>query len=76
MDEMKVNLSGKLMRGIVSKMISKALSKKIGCKVDIQLNALNLEYIDGDVHISTSVDGRMNKTEFMKVLKNIGLDED
>lgn len=74
MDEMNMKLSTKFMRGIVSKLISKAIYKKIGYKVDIQLNDLDISVIDGETKILTNVEVRVNSNEFMKIMKTIGAD--
>lgn len=74
MDEMKVKLSTKFMRGIVSKVIARAIYKKTGCKVDIQLNDLDISIIDGETKIQTNVEAKLNSGEFMKLMKVIGLD--
>ena len=74
MDEMKLKLSTKFMRGIVSKLISKAIYKKLGYKVDIQLNDLDVSIIDGETNIKASVEAKVQSNEFMKVMKSIGLD--
>lgn len=74
MDEMKLKLSTKFMRGIVAKLIAKAIYKKIGYKVDIQLNELDVSVIDGETKISTSVEVKCNSDEFTKIMKSIGMD--
>ena len=74
MDEMNVKLSTKFMRGIVSKLISKAIYKKIGYKVDIQLNDLDISMINGETKILTNVEVKVNSDEFMKIMKTIGAD--
>lgn len=74
MDEMKVKLSTKFMRGIVAKLISMAIRKKYGCKVDIQLNELDISMIDGETKISTNVELKLDSNEFMRIMKSIGLD--
>lgn len=74
MDEMRVKLSTKFMRGVVAKLISMAISKKYGCKVDIQLNDLDISFVDGDTNISTNVDIKLNSDEFKKIIKSVGLD--
>lgn len=74
MDEMRLKLSTKLMRGIIAKLISKAIYKKFGYKVDIQLNDLDLHIVDGETKISTNVDVSVDSKEFMKILNGIGMD--
>ena len=74
MDEMNVKLSTRFMRGIVSKLISKAIYKKIGYKVDIQLHELDIKIIDGETRILTNVEAKVNSDEFMKIMKTIGVD--
>ena len=74
MDEMNVKLSTRFMRGIVSKLISKAIYKKIGYKVDIQLHELDIKVIDGETKILTNVEVKVNSDEFMKIMKTIGVD--
>lgn len=71
MDEMKLKLSTKFMRGMVSKLITKAVYKKLGCKVDIRLNDINAEFIDGETSIHADVDLRLDKEEFTKLIKSI-----
>ena len=71
MDELKMKLSTKFMRGIVSKLIAKVISKKLGYKVDIQLNDLDISVIDGDANISANVEVKINNEEFMKIMKSI-----
>ena len=75
MDEMKMRLSTKFMRNIVAKLIAKAIYKKTGYRVDIQLNELDISSIDGDTNISTNVEVKINSNEFMKIVKSIGLDD-
>lgn len=74
MDEMKINLGSKMMRGIVSKLIAKAVYKKTGCKVDIQLNDLLVWVIDGDTNIKLNVEAKCKSDEFNKILKKLDLD--
>lgn len=72
MDEMKVNLSTKFMRGIVAKLIAKSIYKKYGYKVNIQLNELNVNVVDGETSIHTNVEVKLNSDEFMKIMKTVG----
>ena len=74
MDEMKVKLSTKFMRNLVSKLLAKAIYKKYGYKVNIQLNVLDISVIDGETKISTNVEVKLESQEFMKIVKSVGLD--
>lgn len=74
MDEMKVKLSTKFMRSIVSKVMSRAIYKKYGYRVDIQLNDLDVNIIDGETKIATNVEVKLESKEFMKIVKSLGLD--
>ena len=71
MDEMKLKLSTKFMRNIAAKVIAKAIYKKTGCRVDIQLNELDISIIDGEAHISTNVEAKLNSEEFNKIVKTL-----
>ena len=75
MDEMKVKLSTKFMRGIASKLIAKAIYKKTGCKVNIQLNDLDINIVDGDTKISTNIEVNFNSKEFNKLINAFDLDD-
>ena len=74
MDEMKVKLSTKFMRNIVSKLIARAIYKKYGYKVNIQLNELDVSVIDGETSINTNVEVKIDSKEFMSIIKSVGLD--
>lgn len=75
MDEMKLNLGSKFMRRVVSKLISKYLSKTLGYKVRIDLNKLNVNFDDGDTIIKTDLELRMDKHEFKKLISKVDVDE-
>lgn len=74
LDEMKVKLSTKFMRNIVSKLIAKAIYKKFGYKVDIQLKDLDISVTNGEAKINTNVEVNIDNNEFMKIIKSAGLD--
>ena len=75
MDEMKVKLSTKFMRGIVAKLMAKAIQKKFGFKIKIQLNELDISVIDGETKIATNVEVMLDNKEFMKIMKTIENEE-
>jgi hypothetical protein len=74
MDEMKLKLSTKLMRGIVAKLISKALFKKLGCRADIELNEIEVLTKDDKIFIHVNADGEISKEDFAKLIKGIDPD--
>lgn len=74
MDELKLKLSTKFMRGIIAKIISKAIYNKLGYKIDIELNEIVIEMIDGKVHLHTNVDASIDNEEFKNIVKSVGLD--
>lgn len=76
MDEMKLTLRTRFMRNIVAKLVSKAIEKKLGYKVKIQLNDLDVDIVDGETKISTSLELKVDSQEFKKLVKSIGLDEE
>lgn len=74
MDEMKVKLSTKFMKNIVSKLIARTIYKKTGYKVDIQLDDLDIWSINGDTTIKVNVEARLKSDEFNKIMNSIGMD--
>lgn len=74
MDEMKLKLSTKFMRGMVAKLIARFIYKKYGYKVNIQLNDLDISVIDGETSINTNVEIKLDSKEFMNIMKTIGSD--
>ena len=74
MDELKLKLSTKFMRGFIAKLVTKAIYKKVGYEIDIQLNEIEVETIDGKIHLHVSADAEVNNDEFVKIIKSIGLD--
>ena len=75
MDEMKLKLSTKFMRGIVAKLIAKAIYKKTGYKISIRLNEIDFKVIDGETTIAVNAELNADSKEFMKFIKEIGLDD-
>ena len=69
-----MRLSTKFMKNMVSKIISKSVYKKTGYKVNVQLNKIDIEMVDGKIYLHADVDGEIENEEFMKIIKSIGLD--
>ena len=50
------------------------LYKKLGYKIDVQLNDINVEFINGETNIHADVDLKLDKEEFTKIIKSSDLD--
>ena len=72
MDIMKI--SSKFTTSLLSKVVGMALSKKLGYKIDIQINDIEATIDDGKTHVHVNMDAEMNSDELTKVIKNIGID--
>lgn len=71
MDEMRI--SSKFMTKLVGKLVRRAVKKKTGYEVDIQLNEMTATVTDGTAHVHMSVDAELSKEELIKILTTIGL---
>lgn len=74
MDEFKLNLGSKFMKGLVTKIISNTIFKKYGYKVDISIEELSTTIVDGKLKIHVNADAEIDNNEFMKIMKSIKLD--
>lgn len=71
MDELKLILSTKFMRGIVTKLISRLILNKLGYDIKLQLNKLQVETADGKVYLHADVDAEIDNEEFIKIIDSI-----
>lgn len=71
MDEMKLNLSTKIMRGLVASLVSKAIRKKLGYDIEIQLNELAATVVNGQAQLHISVDAKLDNNELKKILEAV-----
>ena len=71
MDELKLHLSTRFMRGVLAKLLSKMIKKKLGYVVNIHFSEINLDMVDGEAHVHMCVDANMDSDEFKKLLKTI-----
>lgn len=69
MNEMKLKLSTKFMRGLVAKLIRKVVYQKTGYNIDILLNEIDVQVIDGRARIHVNVDAEIDEKEFLKITK-------
>ena len=69
MDEMKIKLSTKLIRGLVAKLIRKVVYQKTGYNIDILLNEIDVQVVNGRARIHADVDVEIDEKEFLKITK-------
>ena len=75
MDEMKIKLSSGLMKGIVSKLITKAIFKKFCIKPDIELNDISLEKVGSKIHIHINADATIDESDLLKITRLSEMEE-
>lgn len=73
MDVLKLVLSTKFMKGIVTKIVTKAILKKTGYNINVQLNKVEVENVDGKVCLHMDVDAEVETEEFVRMLKDSDL---
>lgn len=74
MDELKLKLSTRVMRGLVAKLLAKLIFKKTGYEVNIQLREIEVSNAEGKVRLHIDADADMSCDDFTKLIKSIGLD--
>lgn len=75
LDMLKFKLaSSKMMKSIITKIIEKKVYEKFGYRINIQLNDVQIDMIDGEIKAHLDVDAKMNKSEFNRLIES--LDED
>lgn len=71
---MKLKISTNFMKNFITKMITKTIYKKYGYKIDIRLNELEVEIINGKAHLHTDVEVSTENDELINIIKSIGSD--
>ena len=74
MDELKLKLSTKFMRGFLAKIVKKTIFKKFGYEIDIQINEIEVTTHDGKVYLHLNADAEASDEDFKKIIKSTGLD--
>ena len=69
MDELKLILGTKFMRSIVTKIIAKAIFKKTGYHVGIDLHEITAETVNGKVHLHMNVGAVINTDDLVNIIK-------
>ena len=68
-----MKIGSKFTTGIISKLVSMVIRKKLGYDVELKLNEVNATVTDGKTHVHLDVDAELSKEELMKILASIGL---
>ena len=71
MDLFKLNLGSKLMKKMASKLIVKFIKKQFEVNPELDLDQLEIKYVDGDVVLRTSLELRVDKKEVKKLLRKL-----
>lgn len=69
MDEMKIKLSTRFMRGIVARIAMKVISKKLGFKPEIQLHEIAVEKIGNKIHLHINADAQISDKDLYKITR-------
>lgn len=67
MDEMKIKLSTKLMRGMAAKLLSKLILDKTGLKTKIEVNELQADMKNGKINFHLNIDGELDDDSLIKI---------
>lgn len=76
MDEMMIKLRSGFMRKIVAKLLSTAIFTKLGCRVDILIDKLEFESVNGETNVSLAVDLKLPSAEFVKIANSFAKNTD
>ena len=74
MDEMKLNLTTKFMRGVLARIISRKIKKQYGYKIDIHFDEIKLDMFDGHTYARVHMDLNLSSEDFKKLMLSIDKD--
>lgn len=75
MDEMKFKLSSKFMRNTVAKIITNIVRKKTGIKMELQINEIGAELVNGKIKFNINAGGELDESALMKINRIIEMDD-
>ena len=70
MDELKLILKTGFARGIIAKIINKAIKKKIGYDVVVNLNEISVKMVDGKAHLHVDLNAEMYSDDLIALAKS------
>jgi len=68
-----MKIGSKFTTGIISKLVSMVIRKKLGYDVQLKLNEVTATVNDGKTYVHLDVDAELTKEELNKILASIGL---
>ena len=68
---MKLNLSSDFTKNMISKVLSSVIRNKLGYNVDVRLNGLDVQIVDGNARITVNAQADVAKSELNKIVQNI-----
>lgn len=71
MDEMRINLTSKFMKGTITKIIAKVIKKQLGYDVAVELNDIRITTGNGKVHLHADVDAEVTQDQFTELIKDL-----
>ena len=70
MDELKIAINSAFMKRIIKTVLSKVIEKKLGYKIDIQINEIKADVTGGVVKLRLDINGQTTTDELSKLLKS------
>lgn len=70
MDE--INIEGKIVTYILSKIISKQIKNKINREIEITINKIKIFYENNKIQLNLDIHAEIEKDDFIKILKEKG----
>lgn len=70
MDIFKLNFKSLLLRGILSKTLSKIIHVKFGYRIDFDIKDIDIDIKD-EIKIDLNLSANMNKKEFNKLIRKV-----
>lgn len=67
MDELRIRLNSNFMRGIITKIITSVIQKKLGYKINVLFKEVDVAAADGKIRIHINADAEMTNEEFAKI---------
>lgn len=69
MDELMFTLQSNYLKKAIGKIVSNAIFKKIGYRVEVNIDKLNIDHKNGETSVAAGVDLKLQSGEFFKILK-------